>query len=102
MSQLDKDIAELADEVFTKTDAWAAVKIVGEVAALGTVMYIAGVVISAMFGPAGLIPASAGAARALYIQIGKSYCELPKDQRKVVAKLCKKKNGIWDDLGFDD
>lgn len=98
MSQLDEDIAKLADDVFTKNDAWAAVKIVGEVVGLGAVMYLAGIVISAMFGPAGLIPASAGAARALYYQVGKAYCNLPSDQRKVVAKLCKKMNGIWDDL----
>ena len=42
--------------------------------------------------------ASAGAARALYAKICITYCDLPREQRLVVAKLAKKMHGVWDDL----
>ena len=97
MSQLEDDISKLADEAFTKRDAKAALAIIGEVLGLGAVAYVGAVVVSAIFGPGGLV-ISAGAARALYAKICIAYCDLPKDQRKVVAKLAKKMQGIWDDL----
>ena len=92
MSQLEDDISKLADEAFT------ALATIGEVLGLGAVAYVGAVVVSAIFGPGGLVIASAGAARALYAKICIAYCDLPKDQRKVVAKLAKKMQGIWDDL----
>lgn len=98
MSQLEDDISKLADEAFTKRDAKAALAIIGEVLGLGAVAYVGAVVVSAIFGPGGVVIASAGAARALYAKICIAYCDLPKDQRKVVAKLAKKMQGIWDDL----
>ena len=49
MSQLEDDISKLADEAFTKKDAKAAIAIVGEVVGLGAVLYIGGVVVSALF-----------------------------------------------------
>ncbi|MCM1220678.1 MAG: hypothetical protein NC548_39935 [Lachnospiraceae bacterium] len=98
MSQLEDDISTLADEAFTKKDAKAAIAIIGEVVGLGAVAYAGAVVISAMFGPGGVVVASAGAARALYAKLCMSYCDLPRDQRLVVAKLAKRMNGIWGDL----
>lgn len=99
MSQLEDDISKLADEAFTKKDAKAALAIVGEVVGLGAVAYVGAIVISAIFGPGGVMVASAGAARALYAKICIAYCDLPRDQRLVVAKLAKRMQGIWDDLG---
>ena len=63
MSQLEDDISKLADEAFTKKDAKAALAIVGEVVGLGAVAYVGAIVISAIFGPGGVMVASAGAAR---------------------------------------
>lgn len=98
MSKLEDDIDKLADEAFTKKDALAAIKIIGEVVGLGAVAYIGGIVVSAIFGPTGVFVASAGAARALWVKLCQCYCDLPRDQRLVVAKLAKKMTGIWDDL----
>lgn len=99
MSQLEDDISRLADEAFTKKDAKAALAIVGEVVGLGAVAYLGAIVISVIFGPGGVVVASAGAARALYAKICIAYCDLPRDQRLVVAKLAKRMHGVWDDLG---
>lgn len=60
MSRLEDDIAKLTDEVLTKADALAAIKIVGEVVELGAVMAAAGLVISALFGPGGLAQGALG------------------------------------------
>lgn len=60
MSRLEDDIAKLTDDVLTKADALAAIKIVGEVVGLGAVMAAAGLVISALFGPGGLAAGSIG------------------------------------------
>lgn len=94
MSKLEDDIAKLTDDVLTKADAWAAIKIVGEVVGLGSVMAAAGVVISALFGPGGLAIGSIGACRYMLYKCGTVYCDLPSDQRKLVAKLCKKLYGV--------
>ncbi|WP_288110295.1 hypothetical protein [Bacteroides acidifaciens] len=59
MSKLEDDIEKLADDVLTKADAYAAIKIVGEVVDLETVMAVAGVVVSALFGPGLLVAGSA-------------------------------------------
>lgn len=98
MSQLEEDISKLADDTLTRRDAEAALAIIGEVVGLGAVVYIGAVVISAIFGPGGVMVAGAGAARALYAKMCVAYCDLPREQRKVVAKLAKKMIGIWDDL----
>lgn len=98
MSQLEDDISKLADEAFTREDARAALSIVGEVVGLGAVAYVGAIVISAIFGPGGVMVASAGAAKALYAKICTAYCDLPRSQRLVVAKLAKRMTGIWDDL----
>lgn len=57
-------------------------------------MAIAGVVISALFGPAGLAPASAGACIYMYKRCADIYSDLPADQRKVIAKFARKLYGI--------
>lgn len=60
MSRLENDIAKLTDDVLTKADALAAIKIVGEVVGLGAVMPAAGLVFFALFGPGGLAAGSIG------------------------------------------
>lgn len=94
MSKLEDDLDKWANEAFTKADAWAAIKILCEVVGFGAVMAIAGVVISALFGPGGLAPASAGACMYMYKRCADIYSDLPTDQRKVIAKFARKLYGI--------
>ena len=94
MSRLENDIAKLTDDVLTKADALAAIKIVGEVVGLGAVMPAAGLVFFALFGPGGLAAGSIGACRYMLYKCGSIYCDLPSDQRHLIAKLCKKINDV--------
>ena len=77
MSRLEDDIAKLTDDVLTKADALAAIKIVGEVVGLGAVMATAGLVISALFGPGGLAAGSIGVYRYMLYKCGSIYFDLP-------------------------
>ena len=99
MSQLEDDIRRLSDDAFTKKDAKASIAIVGEVVGLGSVVYVGAIVISTLFGPGGTVLASAGAAKALYAKMCIAYCDLPREQRLLVAKLAKMMHGLWGDLG---
>lgn len=94
MSRLEDDINKLADEAFTKKDFWAAIKILAEVVGFGVIMSVAGVVLSALVGPGGLIPMSAGACMYLYKRCADIYSDLPADQRRVIAKFAKRLHGI--------
>ena len=88
MTQLEKDIKELADEVVTKKDLLAGLKIVGEIAGFGTVLY-ATFMAATVWLPGIGIPISTGMACVAMKHIVNIYPDLPTDQRRVVAKCVK-------------
>lgn len=94
MSKLEDDLNKWADEAFTKADALAAIKILSEVVGIGAIMAIAGVVISALFGPGGLAPGAAAACMYMFRKCADIYSDLPYDQRKIIAKFARKLHGI--------
>ncbi|MCM1220684.1 MAG: hypothetical protein NC548_39965 [Lachnospiraceae bacterium] len=96
MSQLEEDIKKLGNEAFTKGDAWAAVKIVGEVAGFVTVMGIATAVVTTIFNPLLAVGGGAMACRFMLKKCADVYMDLPTDQRRLVAKLCKAIHGVID------
>lgn len=94
MSQLEDDLKKYQDDALSKKDAKAAIKLVGEVCGFVAVMYVAGTVIAALFGPAGLIPASAGACGYMFRKCGEAYSSLSADERTLVRKLARALRGI--------
>lgn len=94
MSQLEDDLRNLKDDALTKKDAIAAFKILAEVAGGFTVMYIAATIISALFGPAGVVPVGGAACYALLRKCGEVYANLPTDQRTLIRKLVRGVRGL--------
>lgn len=88
MTPLEKDMSELYDEVVTKRDIKAAFKIAGEVVGMVGAAYAAFCAITIWLPGLG-VPLSGAAAAKLFQGLAQAYANLPTDQRKVVAKVCK-------------
>ena len=93
MAQLEEDMRNLADDVVTRKDFKAAMAIVGEVLGFGSVVYIAFMALTAWIPGLG-IPITAGCAAQCLRILAREYVNLPTDQRRVVAKVCKFLRGI--------
>ena len=94
MSQLERDLRNLADDALTKEDAEAAFKLLAEILGAGAVIYIAANVIGALFGPSGFIAVSHGTLVMLLKKCGDVYADLPTDQRTLVRKLARGVKGL--------
>jgi hypothetical protein len=93
MSQLEKDIDELCNEVVTKKDVIAGLKIIGELVGFGGVLYAVFMAVTVWI-PGFGIPISSAAAVHAMRTIATEYPNLPKDQRRIVAKCAKFLTGI--------
>lgn len=89
MSQLERDLRNLADDALTKKDAEAAFKLLAEILGAGAVLGIAATVISALFGPAGLVPVGATACHLMFKKCGEAYANLSTEDRTLVRKLAR-------------
>ena len=94
MSQLERDLRNLADDALTKEDAEAAFKLLAEILGAGAVIYIAANVIGALFGPSGFIAVSHGTLVMLLKKCGDVYADLPTDQRTLIRKLARGVKGL--------
>ena len=74
--------------------AKAAFKLLAEITGGVTVMYVAATVISALFGPAGLIPVGSAVCYGLIRKCGEVYANLPTDQRTLIRKLVRGVKGL--------
>lgn len=94
MTQLEEDLKTYADDALNKKDAKAAIALIAEICGAGAVIAIAGIVISAIFGPGGVVPAAAGACGYMLKKCTEVYANLPADQRSLVRKLARALHGI--------
>ena len=94
MTQLDYDLEHLKDEAFSKKDVKAAIALITEICGFGAALYFAAVVVSALFGPGGLIPMSTGFCIFCIKQCGEVYGNLSVGQRALVRKIIRAINGI--------
>lgn len=93
MSQLDEDIKLLAKDAFTKNDIKAAFLLMGEVTGGLAVFSLAAAALTVWI-PGWGIPISASMARILLKQMADNYCDLPMDQRRLIATCAKLLQGI--------
>lgn len=93
MSQLEDDIEKLGNQVIEKGDVLAGIKLIGEIAGFGGVLYAAFMALTVWI-PGFGIPISTGMAAYCMKTIAKEYPNLPRDQRQVVAKCAKFLSGI--------
>ena len=93
MSQLSEDIKKLANEAITKKDINAALKLMGEITGGLAVFSIAAAALTVWI-PGWGIPISATLARILFKKMADVYCDLPMEQRMVIAKCAKWLQGI--------
>lgn len=93
MTQLEKDMAELADEVVTKKDIIAAFKIMGEVTG-GIAVFSVAIAALTVWLPGIGLPISTGVAVKSIGEIIKWYPNLPTEERRTVAKCAKWLYGI--------
>lgn len=94
MSQLERDLRNLADDALTKKDAKAAFQLLAEILGAGAVLYIAANVIGALFGPSSAIAVSHGTLVMLLKKCGDVYADLPTEQRTLVRKLARGVKGL--------
>ncbi len=88
MSQLEEDIAKLADDVITKKDIKAAFEILAEVTGAVALCTIAIMAIFVWIPGLG-IPLSASVAAKFFTMMKNEYVNLPADKRRVIAKCAK-------------
>lgn len=93
MSRLGEDIKKLATDAITKKDINAAFKLMGEVTGGLAVFSLAAAALTVWI-PGWGIPISATMARILFKKMADSYCDLPMEQRTVIAKCAKWLQGI--------
>lgn len=89
MSQLEKDLEELADAVITKNDIKAALELLTELLGAATVAYLGFILVTAWLPGIG-VPISGGAAAYGLRKLLEGYSELPTDQRRAVALIVRK------------
>lgn len=94
MTQLERDLRILTDSALSKKDAEAAIKLVAEITGGIAVLGIAATVISAIFGPAGLVPVGAAACHVMFKKCGEAYANLSTEDRTLVRKLARGVKGI--------
>lgn len=94
MSQLGDDLEKYKDDALTKKDAWAAIKLIGEICGAGAVMLVAANLIAALFGPGGVATVGTGTCYYLLKKCGDIYADLPSDQRKLIRKLARGIHGL--------
>lgn len=88
-SLLEEDIKKLGNEAFTKKDLKAAFAILSEIFGAATVMYALAYLMAILLGPLAASGAGLLACQFILMKCMDCYADLPKDQRKVIAKLCK-------------
>lgn len=93
MTQLEKDIEELVDEVVTKKDIMAAFKIMGEVTG-GIAVFSVAISALTVWLPGIGIPISAGMAMKCIGEMIKWYPNLPTEDRRIIAKCAKWLHGM--------
>ncbi len=93
MSQLERDIEQLANDVIEKRDIIAAFRIMAEVTG-GLAIFGLAVAALTVWIPGMGIPISAGIAVKCLQEMGKQYANLPTDQRRIIAKCAKWLHGI--------
>lgn len=89
MSQLDRDLEALKDEVITKKDIKAALDLLSEVLGAAAVGYLGFILLTSWLPGIG-IPISGGAAAYGLRKLLEGYSELPTDQRRAVALVVRK------------
>lgn len=94
MTQLERDLRTLTDSALSKGDAEAAIRLVAEITGGVAVLGIAATVISAMFGPAGLVPVGAAACHLMFKKCGEAYANLSTEDRTLVRKLARGLKGV--------
>ena len=94
MSKLEDDLKNLKDDALSKKDAEAAIRLVAEVCGWAAVMGVAATVISALFGPAGLLPAGAAACHFMMKKCNDAYSSLDSGERALVRKLVRALKGV--------
>lgn len=94
MTQLERDLRNLTDNALSKKDAEAAIKLVAEITGGVAVLGIAATVISALFGPVGLVPVGATACHLMFKKCGEAYANLSTEDRTLVRKLARGVKGV--------